>query len=78
MSTIMLQIVKQRFIKFAERHLRESTIWDEIFKRYAAKNDLFGMLYASDRCVWHNQMAEYWLMAIKNLHYVQGTWRYRF
>ncbi len=71
----MLNIVAERFLKIADRHLTEAKIWLDIA---TSRNDLFGKRYANDKCDAHLQMARYWHMAVNNLHYKKGTWAYTF
>lgn len=74
----MLQIVIERFVRCAERHLNEAQAWNAIAKDRSEQNDLFGLQYANRKAGWHLDMAKFWGMAIKDIHYIPGTWAYKF
>lgn len=71
----MLAIVAERLLRCAQRHLDEAKGWIEIAEQ---RNDLFAKRYANKKTEWHLDMARYWQMAANNLHYVPGTWAYKF
>lgn len=71
----MLHIVQERFLKCSQRHLDEAKQWFEIAD---SRNDTFGKLYALCRGNAHLDMVRFWQMAVRDIHYIPGTWAYRF
>ena len=74
----MLYIVKERFLKCAQRHLDEAKIWMRISTEYREEGYLMCARYAGKKADEHLEMTRYWHMACNNLHYKPGTWAYKF
>jgi len=72
----MLNIVRLRFIKIADRHLREAEAWSRAGEEY--RDSLAALRYANKMVRAHLDMAKYWQAACDTLHYKPGTWAYRF
>lgn len=69
----MLSIVRERFLKCADRHLKEANMYIEIAND---RPDL--SVYAVRRANQHLDMVRFWHMAFDKVHYVPGTWAYKF
>ena len=75
-STVKRSIMilkKQKLIRMIERHLNESKMWNELSGKYSGC--IYAQKYANDRADEHLRMCAYWMAAVKNMHYVPGTWR---
>ena len=67
-----MQARKLRLLKIAKRHLDEAMGWNEAGKSF--RDSLYALRYANRMANAHLEMAKYWEMAVKNLHYIPGTW----
>ena len=56
----------------------EAQAWNNIAKQKSEENDLFGLKYANRKVEGHLDMVRFWKMAINDIHYIPGTWAYKF
>ena len=71
----MLYLVKERFDRIASHHLDKS---GEMIELAAENRSNDKWYYYMKRADEHIDMAKYWHNAAENLHYIPGTWSYRF
>lgn len=72
----MLALVQTRFLECSKRHLNEASQWMQVAEKYPT--DLFGKQYAVRKANEHLEMVRFWQMAVRDIHFVPGTWAYKF
>lgn len=65
----------EKLTKMAEHHLNEAKAWSHLFDVCKEKNDYFGCKFCLKKQEAHQEMTTYFIFALKDLHYVPGTWR---